>query len=238
MLERIAEVVREKQVEGVGDLRDESDRDGVRVVIELKRGVEPEVVKAQLFRHTPLQTSFGVNMLALHDGQPKTLSLKDIIGAFVYFREDVIKRRTAFELAKARDRAHILAGLMIAILNLDPVIELIRKAPDPQSARESLMAKPWPAAEILPYLKLIDDPESRVDGENAWLSERQARAILDLRLQRLTGMEREKLEAEAREIQVQISDYLEILGSRPRRMEVLTDELRDIRDRFADPVGR
>ncbi len=235
MLERIAEVVREKQVEGVGDLRDESDRDGVRVVIELKRGVEPEVVKAQLFRHTPLQTSFGVNMLALHDGQPKTLSLKDIIGAFVYFREDVIKRRTAFELAKARDRAHILAGLMIAILNLDPVIELIRKAPDPQSARESLMAKPWPAAEILPYLKLIDDPESRVDGENAWLSERQARAILDLRLQRLTGMEREKLEAEAREIQIQISDYLEILGSRPRRMEVLTDELRDIRDRFADP---
>lgn len=235
MLERIAEVVREKQVEGVSDLRDESDRDGVRVVIELKRGVEPEVVKAQLFRHTPLQTSFGVNMLALHDGQPKTLSLKDIIGAFVYFREDVIKRRTAFELAKARDRAHILAGLMIAIMNLDPVIELIRRAPDPQTARESLMSKAWPAADILPYLKLIDDPESRVDGENAWLSERQARAILDLRLQRLTGMEREKLEAEAREIQLQITDYLEILASRPRRMEVLTDDLREIRERFADP---
>ncbi|WP_420416801.1 DNA gyrase subunit A [Pacificispira sp.] len=235
MLERIAEVVREKQVEGVGDLRDESDRDGVRVVIELKRGVEAEVVKAQLFRHTPLQTSFGVNMLALHDGQPKTLSLKDIIGAFVYFREEVIKRRTAFELAKARDRAHILAGLMIAIMNIDPVIELIRRAPDPQSARDALMSKAWPATEILPYLELIDDPESRVEGENAWLSERQARAILDLRLQRLTGMEREKLEAEARDIQVQITDYLEILGSRPRRMEVLTDELKDIRDRFADP---
>ncbi len=235
MLERIAEVVREKQVEGVGDLRDESDRDGVRVVIELKRGVEAEVVKAQLFRHTPLQTSFGVNMLALHDGQPKTLSLKDIIGAFVYFREEVIKRRTAFELAKARDRAHILAGLMIAIMNIDPVIELIRRAPDPQTARDALMSKAWPATDILPYLKLIDDPESRVEGENAWLSERQARAILDLRLQRLTGMEREKLEAEAREIQIQITDYLEILGSRPRRMEVLTDELKDIRDRFADP---
>ncbi|WP_227421595.1 DNA gyrase subunit A [Pacificispira spongiicola] len=235
MLERIAEVVREKIVEGIGDLRDESDRDGVRVVIELKRGVEPEVVKAQLFKYTPLQTSFPVNMLALHDGQPKTLTLKDIIGAFVYFREEVVKRRTAYELAKARDRAHILAGLMIAILNLDPVIELIRKAPDPQTARAELMGRAWPAGEILPYLKLIDDPEGRVEGENAWLSERQARAILDLRLQRLTGMEREKLEEEARDIQVRITDYLEILASHPRRMQVLTDEFVDIRDRFADP---
>lgn len=235
MLERIAEVVRDKTVEGISDLRDESDRDGVRVVIELKRGVETEVVKAQLFRHTPLQTSFGVNMLALHDGQPKTLTLKDIVGAFVYFREDVIKRRTAFELAKARDRAHILAGLMIAILNIDPVIELIRRASDPQSARQALMAQPWPAGEILPYLKLIDDPESRIEGETAWLTDRQARAILELRLQRLTGMEREKLEEEAREIQMRIQDYLEILASRPRRMQVLTEELQDIRDRFADP---
>jgi DNA gyrase subunit A len=235
MLERIAEVVREKQVEGISDLRDESDRDGVRVVVELKRGVEPEVVKMQLFRHTPLQTSFGVNMLALHDGQPKTLTLRDIIGAFVYFREEVVKRRTAFELSKARDRAHILAGLMIAILNIDPVIELIRRAPDPVSAREALMAQPWPAADILPYLELIDDPESRVEGDSAWLSERQARAILELRLQRLTGMEREKLEEEAREIQARIKDYLEILASRPRRMEVLRDELTDIKERFADP---
>ncbi len=235
MLERIAEVVREKMVEGISDLRDESDRDGVRVVIELKRGVEPEVVKAQLFKHTPLQTSFGVNMLAIHDGQPKTLTFKDIIGAFIHFREEVIKRRTAYELAKARDRAHILAGLMIAIMNIDPVIELIRSASDPQSAREKLMAQPWPAGEILPYLKLIDDPDGRIEGENAWLSERQARAILDLRLQRLTGMEREKLEEEAREIQIRITDYLEILASRPRRMQVLTDEMIDIRDRFADP---
>jgi DNA gyrase subunit A len=235
MLERIAEVVREKIVEGISDLRDESDRDGVRVVVELKRGVEPEVVKAQLFRHTPMQTSFGVNMLALHDGQPKTLTLKDVIGAFVHFREEVIKRRTAYELAKARDRAHILAGLMIAIQNIDPVIELIRQAPDPQSARAALMGQPWPATEILPYLKLIDDPESRVEGENAWLSDRQARAILDLRLQRLTGMEREKLEEEAKEIQLRITDYLEILASRERRMEVLTEEFQDIRDRFADP---
>ena len=235
MLERIAEVVREKQVEGVGDLRDESDRDGVRVVIELKRGAETEVVKAQLYRHTPLQTSFGVNMLALHNGQPKTLTLKDVIGAFVYFREDVIKRRTAFELAKARERAHILAGLLIAILNIDPVIELIRRAPDPQSAREALTGKAWPAGDVLPYLKLIDDPDSRIEGENAWLSDRQARAILELRLQRLTGMEREKLQEEAKEIQVRIEDYLEILASRPRRMEVLTEELIEIRDKFADP---
>lgn len=235
MLERIAEVVREKQVEGVGDLRDESDRDGVRVVIELKRGVEPEVVKAQLYRHTPLQTSFGVNMLALHDGQPKTLTLKDVIGAFVYFREDVIKRRTAYELAKARDRAHILAGLLIAILNIDPVIELIRRAPDPQSAREALTGQSWPAGDVLPYLKLIDDPESRIEGENAWFTDRQARAILELRLQRLTGMEREKLQEEAKEIQIRIEDYLEILGSRPRRMQVLTDELIEIREKFADP---
>jgi|TARA_R110000744_G_scaffold172470_1_gene290994 DNA gyrase subunit A len=235
MIERIAEVVREKMVEGISDLRDESDRDGVRVVIELKRGVEPEVVKAQLFKHTPLQTSFGMNMLAIHDGQPKTLNLKDIIGAFIYFREDVIKRRTAYELSKARDRAHILAGLMIAIMSIDEVIELIRRAPDPQTARENLMAQPWPAGEILPYLKLIDDPDGKIEGESAWLSERQARAILDLRLQRLTGMEREKLEQEAQEIQLRITDYLEILASRPRRMQVLSDELIDIRDRFADP---
>ena len=235
MLERIAEVVRDKTVEGIGDLRDESDRDGVRVVIELRRGVEPEVVKAQLFRHTPLQTSFPVNMLALQDGQPKTLTLKDIIGAFVYFREDIIKRRTAYELAKARDRAHILVGLMIAILNLDPVIELIRGASDPQAARETLMARPWPAAEILSYLKLIDDPESRVEGGSAWLSGRQTRAILDLRLQRLTGMEREKLEDEAKEIQERITDYLGILASQSYRMEVLTAEFQDIRNRFADP---
>ncbi len=235
MIERIAEVVRDKTIEGIGDLRDESDRDGVRVVIELKRGVEPEVVKAQLFRFTPLQTSFGVNMLALDGGRPQLLRLRDVLRSFTEFREEVIKRRTAFELAKARDRAHILTGLMVAITNLDPVIELIRAAPDPQAARESLMGRSWPAAEILPYLELIDDPEARIEGTDAWLSERQARAILELRLQRLTGMEREKLEEETREIAEKIKEYLEILASRARRYEVMKEELLDIKERFGTP---
>ncbi|MEQ8604007.1 MAG: DNA gyrase subunit A [Marivibrio sp.] len=235
MIERIAEVVRDKTIEGIGDLRDESDRDGVRVVIELKRGVEPEVVKAQLFRFTPLQTSFGVNMLALNGGKPEMMRLRDVLEAFTDFREEVIKRRTAFELAKARDRAHILTGLMVAITNLDPVIELIRAAPDPATARASLMGRSWPAAEILPYLELIDDPEARIEGEEAWLSERQARAILELRLQRLTGMEREKLEQETKEIAERIKEYLEILASRARRYEVMKEELLDIKQRFDTP---
>nr|WP_281413081.1 DNA gyrase subunit A [Marivibrio halodurans] len=235
MIERIAEVVRDKTIEGIGDLRDESDREGVRVVIELKRGVEPEVIKAQLFRFTPLQTSFGVNMLALDGGRPQLLRLRDVLRSFTDFREEVIKRRTAFELAKARDRAHILTGLMVAITNLDPVIELIRAAPDPQSAREALMGRSWPAAEILPYLELIDDPEARIEGQEAWLSERQARAILELRLQRLTGMEREKLEEETREIAEKIREYLAILASRARRYEVMKEELLEIKERFGTP---
>eukprot|EP00752_Nemacystus_decipiens_P000807 g807.t1 len=235
MIERIADVVRDKTIEGIGDLRDESDRDGVRVVIELKRGVELEVVKAQLFRFTPLQTSFGVNMLALNGGRPELLRLRDVLAAFTEFREEVIKRRTAFELAKARDRAHILTGLMVAITNLDPVIALIRAAPDPASARAALMGRSWPAAEILPYLELIDDPEARIEGEAAWLSDRQARAILELRLQRLTGMEREKLEEETREIAEKIKEYLEILASRARRFEVMKEELLEIKERFGTP---
>ena len=235
MIERIAEVVRDKTIEGIGDLRDESDRDGVRVVIELKRGVEPEVVKAQLFRYTPLQTSFGVNMLALDGGRPQMLRLRDVLASFTDFREEVIKRRTAFELSKARERAHILTGLMIAITNLDPVIELIRAAPDPQTAREQLMGRSWAAGDILRYLELIDDPEARVAGDQAWLSDRQARAILELRLQRLTGMERDKLQQETEEIAERIRDYLDILASRARRFEVMREELLDIKARFGTP---
>ncbi len=235
MLERIAEVVRDKTVEGVGDLRDESDRDGVRVVVELKRGAEPEVVKAQLYRYTPLQTSFGVNMLALRGGKPEVLTLKDIIAAFVEFREEVIKRRTAHELTKARERAHILAGLLVAIINIDPVIEMIRKARDPAEAREQLMTTRWSAGDVEPFIALIDDPGHEVIDGHYNLSERQARAILELRLQRLTGMEREKLQEETREIAARIEDYLAILESRPRRMEVLTEELVDTKERFGTP---
>ena len=234
MLERIAEVVREKTVEGVSDLRDESDRHGVRVVIELKRDAMTDVVLNQLFRHTPMQTSFGVNVLALDGGRPRMMPLKEILLAFIDFREEVITRRTAFLLGKARERAHILAGLLVAITNLDPVIELIRRAPDPATAREQLMARDWPAADVEPFIKLIDDPGQGVVDGNYRLSEAQARAILELRLQRLTGMEREKLTAETEEIASKIKDYLEILQSRDRRMQVMREELTEIREAFAN----
>jgi len=235
LVERIAEVVREKIVEGISDLRDESDRDGVRVVIEIKRDADPDVVLHQLFRHTPLQTSFGVNMLAIDHGRPRSMDLKDIIAAFVEFREEVVTRRTTFELRKARERAHILAGLLVAISNLDPVIELIRRAPDPATAREQLMATDWEAGDIEPFIALIDDPGRRVVDGKYRLSEVQARAILELRLQRLTGMERDKLTDETAEIAEKIKDFLEILQSRPRRLEVMRDELTAVRLQFATP---
>ncbi|MDJ0686645.1 MAG: DNA gyrase subunit A [Alphaproteobacteria bacterium] len=235
MIERIAETVREKLVEGVADLRDESDRDGVRVVIELKKDAVYDVVLAQLFRHTQMQTSFGVNMLALNGGRPEMLDLKAIIAAFVDFREEVVTRRTAFELGKARERAHILAGLLVAISNLDPVIELIRAAPDPATARAGLMERAWPAGEVEPFIALIDDPGHGVVDGVYRLSETQARAILELRLQRLTGMERDKLVKETEEIAEKIRDYLEILQSRPRRLQVMREELIDVRERFGVP---
>jgi len=234
LVQRISEVVREKIVEGISDLRDESDRDGVRVVIELKRDAMAEVVLAQLFRHTPLQTSFGVNALALNNGRPEQLDLKQIIAAFVAFREQVITRRTAFELRKARERAHVLAGLLVAITNIDPVIELIRAAPDPASARQGLMDKLWPAGDVEPFIRLIDDPGHEVVDGMYRLSEIQARAILDLRLQRLTGLERDKLTAETEEIAEKIKDYINILQSRERLIEVMREELQSVRDRFAD----
>ena len=235
MLEQIAELVRDKKIEGISDLRDESDRDGVRMVIELKRDAIADVVLAQLYRFTPLQTSFGVNSLALNGGRPEMMTLKDIIAAFIAFREEVITRRTIFELGKARDRAHVLAGLAIAVANIDEVIKLIRAAPDPAEARENLMARDWPVGDVEPLIRLIDEPgRGIVDGKYR-LSEIQAKAILDLRLHRLTGLERDKIGDELREIGRQIVEFLEILSSRPRLFEVMRAELLDMREQFATP---
>jgi DNA gyrase subunit A len=236
LLERIAECVREKIIEGISDLRDESDRDGVRVVIELKREAMAEVVLNQLYRHTPLQTSFGVNMLAINGGRPELLNLKQIIAAFVTFREEVITRRAVFDLRKTRERAHILVGLAIAVANIDEVIDLIRKAPDPNTARDQLMARAWPAQDVAPLIKLIDEPGRTVAEDGTYrLSEEQAKAILELRLQRLTGLEREKIAEEIKEIAAAIVDLLDILESRARRLTILRTELLEIKEQFATP---
>jgi len=235
MLEQIAELVRDKKIEGVSELRDESDRDGVRVVVEIKRDAIADVVLAQLYRFTPLQTSFGVNSLALTGGRPQMMTLKDIITAFLAYREEVITRRTIFLLGKARDRAHVLAGLAIAVANIDEVIRLIRAAPDPGTARDQLMARAWPVGDVEPLIRLIDEPgRGIVDGAYS-LSEIQAKAILDLRLHRLTGLERGKIGEELQEIGVQIVEYLEILSSRPKLLEVMRNELVEIRTQFATP---
>ncbi len=236
MLEQIAELVRDKKIEGISDLRDESDRDGVRVVIEIKRDAIADVVLAQLYRFTPLQTSFGVNSLALNGGRPLMMTLRDIIAAFIAFREEVITRRTIFELGKARDRAHVLAGLAIAVANIDEVIRLIRAAPDPGEAREKLMTRAWPVGDVEPLIRLIDEPGRAIDENGCYrLSEIQAKAILDLRLHRLTGLERDKIGDELREIGHQIEAYLLILSSRPRLFEVMRGELMEIREQFATP---
>jgi DNA gyrase subunit A len=235
MIERIAEVVKEERVEGISELRDESDRDGVRVVIELKRDAMPEVVLNQLFRYTPLQTSFGVNMVALNAGRPELLNLKQIIAAFIEHREEVVTRRTAFELRKARERAHMLVGLAIAVANIDEVIKLIRAAKDPASARAGLMAQAWPAERVRALIELIDEPDRRISAEGEYrLSEIQARAILDLRLHRLTGLERDKIAGELGEIAEKIKEFLAILQSRERLLEVLRSELLAAREEFAD----
>jgi DNA gyrase subunit A len=236
LLERIAEIVREKIIEGISDLRDESDRDGVRVVIELKKDAIPDVVMNQLYKHTPLQTSFGSNMLALHYGRPLLMNLKDFISAFVNFREEVISKRTIFELGKARDRGHVLAGLAVAVANIDEVIAIIRKASDPNDAREKLTGRDWNVGDVAPLIKLIDDPQYPVSDKNTYrMSEVQARAILDLRLHRLTALERDKIGGELREVTDMIAEYLSILASRDKMMKVLRDELVDIKTRFATP---
>jgi len=236
LVERIAETVREKLVEGISDLRDESDRDGLRVVIELKRDADADIVLNQLFRHTALQTSFGVNMLALNGGRPELLTLRDIVAAFVAFREEVITRRTTYLLNKARERAHILIGLLIAVANIDPIITLIRASADPASARAGLVGQRWPIGDVAPFLAAVGDEGGAVGDDGTYqLSDAQARAILDLRLQRLTGLERDNITAEIEELGTEIAGYLIILRSRERLIEVLRGELVAIREQFANP---
>ncbi len=236
MVERIAELVREKKIEGIADLRDESDRDGYRVVIELRRDAVPDVVLNQLYRFTPLQSTFGANMVALDGGRPKVMTLKDLLRAFVSFREEVISRRTKHLLGKARDRAHILVGLAIAVANIDEVIRLIRAAPDPNSAREALMGRDWPAATSASLMALIDDPRHRLsEAGTARLSAEQAKAILDLRLQRLTALGRDEIAAELDKLAAEIADYLEILRSRARILAIVKDELNAAKAEFVTP---
>jgi DNA gyrase subunit A len=234
--ERIAECVREKLVEGIAELRDESDRDGVRLVVELKRDADPDIVLNQLFRYTALQTSFGVNMLAINGGRPEQLTLRDIIAAFIAFREEVITRRTTYLLNKARERAHILVGLLVAVASIDEIIALIRAAPDPAAARAGLIGRRWPAGDVAPLVVLVGEPGRGLAEDGTYqLSDEQARAILDLRLQRLTGLEREKIADELRELVDEIAGHLDILRSRIRLIEVLRGELLKIKEQFANP---
>ena len=236
MVEKMAELVRDKRIEGISDIRDESDRQGYRVVVELKRDANADVILNQLYRFTPLQTSFGANMVALNGGKPEVMTLHDMLRAFVAFREEVVSRRTKYLLRKARERAHVLVGLAIAVANIDEVIRLIRHAPDPQSARDQLMERRWPAADVEALILLIDDPRHRINEDGTYnLSEEQARAILELRLQRLTALGRDEIADELNRIGVEISDYLEILSSRARIQQIVKDELAAVRDEFATP---
>ena len=236
MIEKIAELVREKRIEGISDLRDESDRQGMRVVIELKREAMGEVVLNQLYRFTPLQTSFGVQALALSGGRPEIFSLKGLIAAFIQFREEVVTRRTKFDLAKARDRAHVLVGLAIAVANIDEVIALIRSAPNPAAAREELMIRSWPVGDMAPLIALVADPRHILSADGTLkLSEEQARAILDLRLQRLTALGRDEIGEELTKLGKEIEDYLDILRSRDRLMAIIRDDLLSLKAEFATP---
>ena len=236
MIERIADLVREKKIEGISDIWDESNREGIRVVIELKRDAVADVVLNQLWRFSDLQTTFGANMVALSAGRPETMTLRDMIQAFTAFREDVVMRRTKHLLAKARDRAHVLVGLGIAVANIDEVIALIRRAPSPAQAKDELMARDWPAKDMVPLLQLIDDPRSRLkDDGTLRLSAEQAQAILDLRLQRLTALGRDEIGDDLKKIADEIRDFLDILSSRLRIIAIIKDELAAIRREFAVP---
>jgi DNA gyrase subunit A len=236
LVERIGELVRDKKIEGVGALRDESDRDGYRVVVELRRDAVPEVVLNQLYRFTALQSSFGANMVALEGGRPLVMNLKDLLQSFISFREQVVYRRTKHLLGKARDRAHILVGLAIAVANIDEVIKLIRAAKDANEAREQLMARDWPARDVATMVTLIDDPRHVVSPEGTTkLSAEQAKAILDLRLQRLTALGRDEIKAELDKLATEIADYLDILRSRARIQTIIKDELTAIKSEFATP---
>jgi len=236
MVERIAELVREKKIEGVADLRDESSREGYRVVVELKREAIPDVVLNQLYRYTPLQTSFGANMVALEGGRPQVMNLKDLLQSFLAFREEVVSRRTKFLLNKARDRAHVLVGLAIAVANIDEIIRLIRASKDANEAREALISRDWPAKDVEAMITLIDDPRHRINADGTYrLSDTQARAILELRLQRLTALGVEEIQEELDKLAAEISDYLEILRSRARIQAIVKEELAKVRDDFATP---
>ncbi len=234
MIEKIAECVQTKRIEGISDIRDESDRQGVRVVVELKRDSVPEVILNQLFRFTQVQTSFGINMLALNGGKPEQLGLKDVLKAFVDFREEVITRRTKFELSKARARAHIMVGLVVAVANIDEVVAIIRGASSPAAAREALNERRWDASEILPYLELIGEVGRLNEDGSFQLSEIQVKAILDLRLHRLTALGRDEIGGELEELAVKIREFLEILQSRVRLYEVLRAELDAVREEFGN----
>ncbi|MEY4304413.1 MAG: gyrase subunit, partial [Pseudomonadota bacterium] len=236
MIEIIAEMVRDKKIEGIAGVADESDRIGVRVVIELKRDATPDVVLNQLYRFSPMQTSFGCNMLALNGGRPEQLTLRDFLSHFITFREEVVAKRTAFELRKARERSHVLCGLAVAVSNVDEVVKTIRSSADAAEAREKLMTRRWPAHEIAPFIRLIDDPSHTINDDGTYnLSEIQARAILDLRLQRLTQLGVKEVTDELEELAAKIKDYLEILGSRDRIMAIISDELREVKALFAVP---
>jgi len=236
MIEKIAETVREKKIDNIAHVQDESDRHGVRVVVELKRDATPDVVLNQLFRFTPMQTSFGCNMLALNGGKPEQLTLRRFLTSFIAFREEVVARRTAFELRKARDRSHILCGLAVAVSNVDEVVATIRASADASEAREKLMTRRWPAGDILEYIALIDDPTHKANDDGTYnLSETQARAILDLRLQRLTQLGVKEVTDELQELAGKIKEYLAILASRERIMQIISDELHEVREQFAVP---
>ncbi|MEL6297246.1 MAG: DNA gyrase subunit A [Pseudomonadota bacterium] len=236
LIEKIAEMVRDKRIEGISDVWDESNRVGMRVVIELKRDAVPDVVLNQLWRFSELQTSFGANMLALNGGRPEQLNLRDFISAFCQFREVVVSRRLKYLLKRARERAHVLVGLAIAVANIDEVINLIRRAPSPTDAREQLMARDWPAKDIAPLVELIADPRHRVQEDGTVkLSHEQAQAILDLRLQRLTALGRDEIGDDLKKIADEIKDFLNTLSSRQKLVDIVVGELQTVRDEFATP---
>ena len=236
MIEKMAELVRDKRIEGISDIRDESDRHGIRVVIELKRDAVPDVVLNQLYRFTPLQSSFGCNFVALNGGKPELMNVRDMLVAFVEFREEVVTRRARFLLNKARDRAHVLVGLAVAVANIDDVIRLIRAAPDPATAREQLMARDWPARDVAPLMALVDDPRHKIREDGTFkLSDEQARAILALTLSRLTALGRDEIGDELNGLGTDIADYLDILRSRERVQQIVRDELNAIKEEFGTP---
>lgn len=235
MIERFAELVRDKKIEGISDLRDESDKSGVRVVVEIKKDAMPEVVLNQLFRYTPLQTSFGVNMLALDKGRPRLMNLKEVLQSFIDFRKEVVTRRTTYLLNKARDRAHVLIGLSLAVANIDEIIALIRAAKDPNEAKEQLMQRDWAAETVKTLIDLVDDKNNQIEKGKCKFTEAQAKAILEMRLSKLTGLEQERINQELSELAEEITEYLEVLGSQERLIEIIKKELQEIKEEFATP---